>query len=114
MLDHSFYGEEDSVKSLQMAYLQDETSRLRQGDQLIGLLKRACDGFFEKDIDSLKEEISGNGVVKGSGNGNADGLDFTEEIRMTGEGLNRVSFCNLPATGRIDIDHPHAFHTFHV
>src|SRR4030042_1121587 len=69
--------------------------------------------LLENDINPVKEEISCDGVVKGSGYGNGDGLDFTEEIGMMREGLDRVLFCNLPATGRIDIDHPHQFHLFH-
>ena len=95
-----------------MADLQDQTLGLRQLDQFIGFLQGAADGFFEKDVDAVEEEIPCDGMVQRSRNGNADRLNAAEQVRMVEERTGVDSLCDLSGPGGIDVHHPDQLHPF--
>src|SRR5512136_1144750 len=52
-------------------------------------------------------------MVRGGGNGNADGLNLAVKIRVTKERLGVVALRNFSGPGQININHPDQFHPFH-
>jgi hypothetical protein len=52
--------------------------------------------------------------MKRCGNGDANCLDFVEEIRVMKEGLGPVSFSNFLGTRGIDIHHTDQLHVFYL
>ncbi len=53
-------------------------------------------------------------MVRGCGNGDADGLNLVIKVRVVEERLGVVPFRNFSGTGQINIDHPDQFHPFHL
>ena len=110
----SFQGEERTIKLFQMTYLQDQAFRFCQVNQFIRFLEAFGDGFFEKDVDSSKQEILCDRVVERRGNSNTYGLNAVQELRVIGrKAWVRHLFGHSPGPGGIDIRHSHQVHSLH-
>ena len=60
----------------------------------------------------MQKEISRDGMVKGGGDCDADGLNFIEEVSVVEEGLGPISLGDLPGTGGVNVHHTHQFRPF--
>ena len=93
------------VESLKVTNLENTVILLRQVDQTLGLNEVDGDRLFDQNVNSILNEIYGEGIVQTRGDGDIDSLyPFFDERAVIGE-KRGVKVCRAELSSRlIDIN----------
>lgn len=99
--------EDCRIEAFKMAGLQNAAVFFSEGEKVVGLGERSCDGLFDEDVEAGFEQCSGDAVMVGRGNGDAGGVEAQiggEQLVNGGEDRDAVFAGGFGGAGRVRLD----------
>ena len=79
-VEHSAQVADGGVVAFDVADLEDAVVALSHVDEVFGVFDGGGNGFFDHAVDAAREELGGDFVVEGGGDGDADRVDHVEDF----------------------------------